>query len=390
MKKMTSILLAAVLLVTLCVGCGQAPVEPSGIFYDATDINPAETMMTVDGNEIPAERYLYWIMNNCSSLANSLIDYDTNFPGELDMFFNEDKSINWDANFTGDQTLNQVVRTRAENRMKYDAVIENLAKELDITLTDDDKAAMESDRTYIVDQLGSEEAFETYLAQTGRSRETYDTMSSVSYLYYHLMEKVAEEGSPLYLDPAEYDQYATYADHILLATIDLTTQASIGADAILEKQNLAKELAAELQELEGDALLKRFDELADKYSEDTGRASNPNGYIYAPGTMVASFEDAASALEPGQVSGVVNSEYGYHIILRKDLAEGLAADPSQLPVITSTHLETVLQEKVDSCNVVYADTLEAFVPGTFFASYTKLLEQMSAEGGSEENTEAAE
>lgn len=51
-------------------------------------------------------------------------------------------------------------------------------------------------------------------------------------------------------------------------------------------------------------------------SEDTGLAANPDGYAFTTGEMVQEFEDATRALEPGQISGLVESSYGYHIILR--------------------------------------------------------------------------
>ncbi|MDO5139550.1 MAG: peptidylprolyl isomerase [Oscillospiraceae bacterium] len=61
-----------------------------------------------------------------------------------------------------------------------------------------------------------------------------------------------------------------------------------------------------------------FDELMNEYSEDTGLATNPNGYTFMPGEMVDEFYDATASLKVGEVSGIVPSSYGYHIIKRID------------------------------------------------------------------------
>lgn len=60
-----------------------------------------------------------------------------------------------------------------------------------------------------------------------------------------------------------------------------------------------------------------------EYSEDEGLESSPEGYTATLGQMVSPYEKAALALSFGQVSGIVESEYGYHIIIRdqvKDLS----------------------------------------------------------------------
>jgi len=101
------------------------------------------------------------------------------------------------------------------------------------------------------------------------------------------------------------------ARHIFVRVKDFNDKKE--NDAALKKINDA------LKEIEKG---KTFEEVAKKYSEDSTAANG--GYLgfFKRGEMVKEFEDAAFSLKPGDVSNVVKSPFGYHIIkVEKKLEE---------------------------------------------------------------------
>ena len=96
-----------------------------------------------------------------------------------------------------------------------------------------------------------------------------------------------------------------------------TTQ--IRASHILVKdEETARALVAELR-----AHPERFADLAREKSTDTATAAKGGDLgLFGPGRMVPDFERVAFALPVGQISDVVKTQYGYHVILVTERKEG--------------------------------------------------------------------
>jgi hypothetical protein len=124
------------------------------------------------------------------------------------------------------------------------------------------------------------------------------------------------------------------ADHILLFTQGMTDAQKADvkkkADAIRAKVNSANFAATAA---------------ATSQDQQTARRGGSLG-IFPKGTMVPEFEKALQALKPGEISPVIQTQYGYHIIRRPtyDQIKGqllLASKGRSVAVAESTYLATL-------------------------------------------------
>jgi len=95
------------------------------------------------------------------------------------------------------------------------------------------------------------------------------------------------------------------ASHILI-----TADAKGPADARAKAKAKAEEILAQVKAAPAD-----FAKLAKQNSQDPGSADNGGDLgFFGRGMMVKSFEDAVFAMKEGEVSPVVESDFGYHVI----------------------------------------------------------------------------
>lgn len=101
---------------------------------------------------------------------------------------------------------------------------------------------------------------------------------------------------------------AVWVKHILVMTVDQQTQQELPADKLEAAKKKAEDLLARAKNGED------FAKLAKENSEDPGSASYGGDYVFGKGKMDPAFEKTSFELNPGEISGLVKTQYGYHII----------------------------------------------------------------------------
>ena len=140
------------------------------------------------------------------------------------------------------------------------------------------------------------------------------------------------------------------ASHILI---------SVAKDAPVDERQQARAKAEELL-VQARKAPESFAQLAKKHSQDPGSAPNGGDLDYfGRGAMVKPFEDAAFALKKGEISGVVESDFGFHIIRVTDIKA-----PKQK---SFAELRASLEEdlKNQQARAKYAEAAEIFTNGVY-------------------------
>ena len=123
--------------------------------------------------------------------------------------------------------------------------------------------------------------------------------------------KITEEEMKKYYDEHKktYVDDEVRASHILISTVDPKTKKPVSDDKKKEAKKKAEEVYKKVKA--GDDFAK----LAKEYSDDKSSAVNGGDLgFFSKGQMVPEFEKAAFGMDKGEISDIVESQFGYHII----------------------------------------------------------------------------
>ena len=208
-------------------------------------------------------------------------------------------------------------------------------------------------------QAGSEEGLRRQIAALGMTTESFIAQFTERAVVEEVVNREVRDTIPVtpqqvrkfYDDnPKRFEQAENVrAAHILLATRDLGTNAELPPD----KQKAQRDLA--------EALLKRaragedFGKLAKEFSQDPGSKERGGEYVFARGQMAVEFETAAFGLRPGQVSDVVTTKFGFHVIkvLERNPAKTLEFDK-----VKDRIRENLQQEEADKRLPAYLEKVK--------------------------------
>jgi foldase protein PrsA len=178
------------------------------------------------------------------------------------------------------------------------------------------KNTADMEYTNLVKRFGSPEAFQRQLTAAGmtvdqlRAKATQEATANAA-LKRALNISVSDAEVAAYYSnhAADFEVPETVkARHILLLTINPETHAPLETNIISAKRKQIEDLLKQVR-AGGD-----FAALVKQYSEDPGSKETGGEYTFPRGQMDAAFEAAAFSMTNNQISDVITSSYGFHII----------------------------------------------------------------------------
>lgn len=302
---------------------------------------------TVNGRMVTKAEYLYYLENvKQQMLQNSGTQDETGF---------------WDAEIDGE---------KASEAAKKKALEEMLRVEIACIKAEEKGLSVSADETKQIRATVKSTDKETKSQVTELKNLTGLTDDRLM----SLLEKTAlanafasdvNQNDPEALVPTEEEIAEAYArDYVHVKHILIQSEAEADADAAIADDAADEEAEptatpdpeaakAERKALAEDVLAKAkagqdFDALVKEYGEDPGMESSPDGYTFTKGSMVAEFETASFALQIGEISDLVETTYGWHIIKKYDLPQSGDDYNNAVQSITSSLSQDKYNALVDS------------------------------------------
>lgn len=379
--RMLGVALSAAVLGSALAGCGSTaatftelplPSEvPEDIIMQTAGIARDTPLLTVDGAEVPAEELLYWL----SSYADQYAAW-----GMTDLTMDMGNG----------QTLGQYYLDSAVETATLYQLMENKAEELKMGWTKENQDSYDEQLQTMKESLAQQAGLDIetqsdkvdteyvrLISYMGLSQEGFFHINQASFLYNNLMEGLyGTEGT----DAPDADKLneagVFHAKHILIKAEPVTdADGNVTDDGMAAAQAQAQGLYDQLMAAEDPMTL--FDQLMTEHTDDVDSSGNVNGgtegYTFGDGEMVTEFYEGTKALAEGEISQPIQSQYGYHIILR------LSADnEAGYDKYAQVKMQDQIDQWMDEAQVERSETLESLDLQAFYDGLTTLRSDISA------------
>ncbi|WP_349933232.1 peptidylprolyl isomerase [Flavonifractor plautii] len=359
---MTGALLVAGL--TACAP-GAPEVDPSDVAYQTAGVTRDTVLFTVDGTEVTADEYLFWLLQSVASAKQSgyLADDDA-----------------WEEELNGVPTA-EYLKEDARNTSVLYTTVSNHAAAAGLTVTEEEQAEADAELETLTQRVDSYYGMtlQEYLDQQCISEAAFRKLNQVPYLARSLQTQMEEAG-----------YYK--AKHILLAFPENEDGSAVTDEQKAAVKAEADQLLAQIRTA-ADPLVE-FDKVMNERSEDGRDADNqlyaPDGYLAYAGQMVPQFESAAKALAVGEISEPVETDYGYHIILRQDFTdeERQQLRDSMAAIYPDYAMSKLNEQWVEEAKVEVKPAYEKLDPNSFYKNMVAFAEQWQEEKAAEEAAQA--
>ncbi len=283
-KKYFAVILALVLALSVLSGCGEQIKKDEKV------------VVSVNGEDITEGEFMYYLL----IAKNTIISAGDG----------EDNEEYWKTTEIEGKNAGEVAReTALKNAVELTVMAQ---KAVEMGVDNSDHVRREKRQNFIKQSFGgNENDYISRITELGLTDENVTKVVMKDYLAGELGGKVDMDEPTDEQIREYYDKNYYRAKHILIAFSNYESDNSDGHAEALKKAEEVKAL------IDGGA---DFESLIAEYNEDTAINDSSMGYVFTKDVMVKAFEDATKALSVGEISDIVETDYGYHIIKRLDAA----------------------------------------------------------------------
>lgn len=262
------------------------------------------------------------------------------------------------AKFLVDQGMTpESYRENTIRSVASDYLVDSAIREYDITVSDDE---VDKEFERAAESYGGIDKMMEILNQVGYTEDAYKDSLRSSMQTTKLREKVAGVEKPTDQEVVDYinENLDTYND----ARRSENLLIKVDAEASDEDKQAAKDKAQEILDKINAGEIS-FEDAVKEYSDDTASAKDGGDVGYDKLTsFVTEYQDALSALQKDQVSGIVETTYGYHIIKCTDVfkVDGAVKSIDEVPAkikdyVVNTIVSSAETEAYDAWLKEYTD-----------------------------------